>query len=149
MKRSRDSGPFPSGGRHLMGHSIGAATALDAATAHTEVRLTLVSPFFLQARPREWRPLTHLYLRHVTAQGLARWLTGDLGHANALASSAQDLRRGTAAATARLLAQAASPEWRDELTTRLRAYPAASMSSTVPNTHSPPRAQHCWQNSRT
>lgn len=52
------------GARHLVGHSIGAAAAVEAATAHPYAvdQLTLVSPFFLQAHPprtAKWTPLTH------------------------------------------------------------------------------------------
>ncbi|MEV5575255.1 alpha/beta fold hydrolase [Spirillospora sp. NPDC052269] len=111
------------GVRHLVGHSIGAAAALEAASAHPVDRLTLVSPFFLQARPTQWKPLTHLYLSRVTPERLAQRLTGDTTHAGALASSAADLHRGTAATTARLLAKAASQNWRADLCARLRRYP--------------------------
>lgn len=53
------------GARHLVGHSIGAAAAVEAATAHPGAvdQLTLVSPFFLQAHPA----------RTVRSASLARW----------------------------------------------------------------------------
>lgn len=111
-----------SGVRHLVGHSIGAAAALETATAHPVERLTLVAPFFLQARSSSWTPLVSLLLSRATPDALARRLTGDTAHADALASSAADLRRGTAATTARLLSKAGSQEWRYELQAKLRGY---------------------------
>ncbi|WP_419197599.1 alpha/beta fold hydrolase [Microbispora hainanensis] len=65
------------GARHLVGHSIGAAAAVEAAAAHPDAaeRLTLVAPFFLQARsasvprlPARW------YLGRVSARALAERL---------------------------------------------------------------------------
>ncbi|MEO3756408.1 alpha/beta fold hydrolase [Streptomyces sp. B6B3] len=117
------------GARHLVGHSIGAAAAVEAATAHPGAveRLTLVAPFFLQERPARivrWSPLTRWYLRRVTAAVLAERLTGDPAHAAQLASSVADLRRGAVAATAaRLLAATARPRWRADLRAALRRYP--------------------------
>ncbi|MFJ9717028.1 alpha/beta fold hydrolase [Streptomyces sp. NPDC101213] len=115
------------GARHLVGHSIGAAAAVEAAAAHPgEVeRLTLVAPFFLQARPPRavrWTPLTRGYLRRVPPGALARRLAGDAAPATALRTSAADLRRGSAAATARLLAVTADPREREKLRAGLRRY---------------------------
>ncbi|HEU5029469.1 MAG TPA: alpha/beta fold hydrolase [Spirillospora sp.] len=116
------------GARHLVGHSIGAAAAVEAAAAHPGAveRLTLVSPFFLQARPARLArraSLTRQYLRRVSSETLAMRLTGTAAHAAALESSAADLRRGTVAATAaRLLAATADPRWRDELRAGLRRH---------------------------
>ncbi|MEU9024078.1 alpha/beta fold hydrolase [Actinomadura sp. NPDC048394] len=116
------------GARHLVGHSIGAAAAVEAAAAHPEAveRLTLVSPFFLQAPPAgiaRRASLTRQYLRRVSSETLAMRLTGTAAHAAALESSAADLRRGTVAATAaRLLAATADPSWRDELAAGLRRH---------------------------
>ncbi|MFJ8856525.1 alpha/beta fold hydrolase [Streptomyces sp. NPDC102437] len=66
------------GARHLVGHSIGAAAAVDAATAHHDAvdQLTLVSPFFLQGHPPRTarRPaLTRWYLRRKPPK---RWPSG-------------------------------------------------------------------------
>lgn len=117
------------GARHLVGHSIGAAAAVEAAAAHPTAveRLTLVAPYFLQARPAlttQWAPLTRGYLSHVSPDALAKRLTGTTAHATALASSVADLRRGTVAANvSRLLAAAAKPRWREALRAQLRRYP--------------------------
>ena len=106
------------GARHLVGHSIGAAAAVEAATAHPDAvrQLTLVAPYFLQPRPAlttQWAPLTRGYLSHVSPAALARRLTGSTAHASALRSSVADLRRGAVAANvSRLLAAAAKPRWR-------------------------------------
>lgn len=117
-----------SGARHLVGHSLGAAAAVEAAAAHPEAveRLTLVSPFFLQARPARlarWAPPARLYLRRASSGALAARLTGTAAHAPALESSAADLRRGSVAATtARYLAETADPRWRDGLRAGLRRH---------------------------
>ncbi|MEV7569194.1 alpha/beta fold hydrolase [Streptomyces tanashiensis] len=117
------------GARHLVGHSIGAAAAVEAATAHPHAvdRLTLVSPFFLQAPPPRTAKsplLTRPYVRRTTPAALAARLTGDAHHATALRSSVADLRRGTVAATtARLLAAAGNTRWRADLRDKLRCYP--------------------------
>ncbi|MGN9846322.1 alpha/beta fold hydrolase [Nonomuraea sp. H19] len=117
------------GARHLVGHSIGAAAAVEAAAAHPGAvdQLTLVSPFFLQARPAlatRWAPLTRWFLSRVHPEALAERLTGNAAHASALHSSVADLRRGTVAATAaRLLAGTARPRWREDLRAKLRQYP--------------------------
>ncbi|MEV4760959.1 alpha/beta fold hydrolase [Micromonospora sp. NPDC049559] len=117
------------GARHLVGHSVGAAAALAAAAAHpgSVERLTLVSPFFLQARTggvARWAPLSRWYLRRVDADALARRLTGDANRADQLASTVADLRRGEVATNvARLLADAARERWREDLRSELRRYP--------------------------
>ncbi|WP_369149050.1 alpha/beta fold hydrolase [Streptomyces sp. R44] len=117
------------GARHLVGHSIGAAAAVEAASAHPDAvdRLTLVSPFFLQAAPPRsatWTPLTRRLLRRITPSTLAKRLTGTPDHAYALESAVADLRRGTVAATtARLLAATTSSAWRADLRDKLRQYP--------------------------
>ncbi|SEL20496.1 alpha/beta fold hydrolase [Nonomuraea pusilla] len=116
------------GARHLVGHSVGAAAAVTAAAARPGLveRLTLVSPFFLQAPAggaARWAPLTRRYLRLVSPQALSRRLTGDAGHAEALRGSVADLRRaGVAGTAARLLAAAAGRRWREELVVALRRY---------------------------
>ncbi|MEU6763159.1 alpha/beta fold hydrolase [Streptomyces sp. NPDC046853] len=117
------------GARHLVGHSIGAAAAVEAATAHPDTvdQLTLVAPFFLQAPPPRittWTPLTRAYLRRTTPDALSRRLTDTTDHAAAVRPAVADLRRGPAAATtARLLAIAADPRWRETLVAGLRRYP--------------------------
>ncbi|MFF0201341.1 alpha/beta fold hydrolase [Streptomyces sp. NPDC005017] len=117
------------GARHLVGHSIGAAAAVEAASTHPTAveRLTLVSPFFLQAHPPRgvgWTHLTRRYLSRTTPAALAGRLTGTTGPANALRPAVADLRRGAVAATtARLLAATANPRWRAELRDKLRRYP--------------------------
>ncbi|MFE7332589.1 alpha/beta fold hydrolase [Streptomyces sp. NPDC057565] len=117
------------GARHLVGHSIGAAAAVEAATAHPHAvdQLTLVSPFFLQAQPprtAKWTPLTRRHLSRTTPTALAERLTNATGHATALRSAVADLRRGTiAATTARLLAATANSQWRADLRAKLQHYP--------------------------
>ncbi|MGW5869107.1 alpha/beta fold hydrolase [Streptomyces sp. NPDC055239] len=117
------------GARHLVGHSIGAAAAVEAAISHPGVvdQLTLVAPFFLQqspARMLKWTPLTRQYLSRTTPEALAERLTGTTGHAAALRPAVADLRRGSVAATvARLLALAANPRRRADLRAKLRRYP--------------------------
>ncbi|MFI7130634.1 alpha/beta fold hydrolase [Nonomuraea sp. NPDC050153] len=116
------------GARHLVGHSVGAAAALEAALAHPGLvdRLTLVSPFFLQppAGPAaRWAALGRWYLRRVSPEALAERLTGDVTYAKALGSSVADLRRGPVAANvARLLAEVGRESWREDLRARLRRY---------------------------
>lgn len=118
-----------SGAGHLVGHSIGAAAALEAAAAHPGAvdQLTLVSPFFLQvppARAATWAPLSRWYLSRVSPEVLAERLTGTTAHAGTVRSSVADLRRGTVAATtARLLAATAQPQWREDLRAKLQRYP--------------------------
>ncbi|MCE7081432.1 alpha/beta fold hydrolase [Streptomyces sp. ST2-7A] len=117
------------GARHLVGHSLGAAAAIEAATARpgTVDRLTLVSPFFLQAPPARTAtrtPVSRWYLSRVSPEGLAERLTGTTAHAGALRTSVADLRRGgVAATTARLLAAGARPRRREDLRAKLREYP--------------------------
>lgn len=103
-------------GAHLVGHSIGASAALEAAVAHPDKvgLITLVAPFFLQ-------PPAGLSTR---ATPLTRRLTGVADHAEALESSVQDLRRGRVAANvATLLATAASERWRSQLRSTFARYP--------------------------
>ncbi|MEU5877368.1 alpha/beta fold hydrolase [Spirillospora sp. NPDC047279] len=113
---------------HLVGHSIGAAAAVEAAASHpgSVEQLTLVAPFFLQAYPSRsarWTFLTRAYLKRVGREKLAERLTGTTEAAAALGGVVADLRRGTVAATAaRLLAETASP-WRDDLMAKLRRHP--------------------------
>ena len=117
------------GARHLVGHSIGAAAALEAAGARPDLveHLTLVAPFFLQARGgfmSRWTALTRSYLRRVRPEALSKRLTGDAAHAQALASSTADLRRDDVASrAARLLADASDEQWRTELRVAVRQYP--------------------------
>ncbi|WP_426368487.1 alpha/beta fold hydrolase [Streptomyces sp. E-08] len=117
------------GARHLVGHSVGAATAVEAAAAHPDEvdQLTLVSPFFLQASPPRmatWTLLTRGLLSRTTPAALSERLTGTTEHASALRSAVADLRRGTTAATtARLLAATASVRWRTDLRARLQRFP--------------------------
>ncbi|MGW5732962.1 MULTISPECIES: alpha/beta fold hydrolase [Streptomyces] len=119
------------GARHLVGHSIGAAAAVEAATAHPCAldQLTLVSPFFLQApsaRAVQWVPLSRWYLGRIRPEALAERLTGGREHAGALRSSTADLRRGSGAAiVARLLAATAKSAWREDLKAKLRHYPGS------------------------
>lgn len=116
------------GARHLVGHSIGAAAALELAAARPDLvdQLTFVSPFFLQARPdvtARWAPLTRWYLRRIRAEALAERLTGDASYAEALRPSVADLRRPDVAANvAGLVADAGSRRLRGELRAKLRQY---------------------------
>jgi pimeloyl-ACP methyl ester carboxylesterase len=116
-------------GAHLVGHSIGASAALEAAVAHPDKvgLITLVAPFFLQppaGLSTRATPLTRWYLRRVRADALSRRLTGVADHAEALESSVQDLRRGRVAANvATLLATAASERWRSQLRSTFARYP--------------------------
>ena len=117
---------LPAGGSaRLIGHSIGAAAALEAVSADPNrvSKLTLVSPFFLQApagATSRLRPVTTAYLRRVQANALAERLTGDCQQAAALESTVTDLRRpGTASRVAQLLALAATARWRNELHQKL------------------------------
>ncbi|MDL4822013.1 alpha/beta fold hydrolase [Actinomadura opuntiae] len=117
------------GSVHLVGHSICAAAALQTALRHPEriTGLTLVAPFFLQPRAglaTRMPLLTRPYLGRARPESLARLLTGSTAQAEALASCAEDLRRGRVAAhAARLLAAAGRERWREELRDGLRRYP--------------------------
>lgn len=111
----------------LVGHSIGTAAALHAASRFPErvASLTLVAPFFLQAPARTSfmrRILQRAYLRTVTAERLAQRLTGSSDVARDLESSAVDLRRRTARAVVGHLAAASSEPWRQTLRDQLMAY---------------------------
>ncbi|MET9247426.1 alpha/beta fold hydrolase [Nonomuraea sp. NPDC003709] len=116
------------GARHLVGHSVGAAAALEAALARPDLvdRLTFVSPFFLQARAglaARSAFLSSRYLGRVRPEALARRLTGDVAYAKALESSVADLRRGRVAAdVARLLAGVGREDRRADLRAKLRRY---------------------------
>ncbi|MFC4913054.1 alpha/beta fold hydrolase [Actinomadura gamaensis] len=134
------------GPAHLVGHSIGAAAALDAASARPDAvdRLTLVAPFFLQPHPGRtvrWTPLTRRYLRRVRPADLARRLTGDTASADALETSVADLRRSTAATAARLLASTGRTTWRDDLQTKLQRYPGTVHIITGSNDPLTPQAR--------
>lgn len=113
---------------HLIGHSIGAAAALEAAIQHPDrvACLTLVSPFFLQppgGLSTRIVPLVAAYLRRMSHVALARRLTGRDDFADALRSSAADLRRGrTSWRVAALLALASRPRWRSDLLGKLVRY---------------------------
>ncbi|MBO4207413.1 alpha/beta fold hydrolase [Micromonospora echinofusca] len=116
-------------GAHLIGHSVGAAAALEfaATAAHHVPHLTLVSPFFLQQRagfPARLTPLTRSYLKKVDPVALSKRLTGSRAHGRALASSVTDLRRRTVNATvASLLAATRDERWRRALRQKLAHHP--------------------------
>lgn len=113
---------------HLVGHSIGAAAAVEAAARNPDAvkRLTLVAPFFLQSPPGisarlPW--LTGAYLARVGADALAQRLTHTGEAAEALVTSVDDLRRGgTARRVGRLLRRAADQRWRSALVERLARF---------------------------
>ncbi|MEV4126572.1 alpha/beta fold hydrolase [Nocardia sp. NPDC049707] len=116
-------------GAHLVGHSIGAAAAVEAAAAHPDKvgSITLVAPFFLQpsagisARATN---LTRWYLRRLSPNALSDKLTGSPDHAAMLQSSVQDLRRAHVAANvAALFAATTNARWRRELATKLAQHP--------------------------
>lgn len=119
------------GRRHLIGHSIGGAAAIQAANRHPDriERLTLVAPFFLQAPGgigTRIGLLTSAYLRHASPEALSRRLTGTPDHARELAAAAADLRRaGVARRVARLLSRAAEKRWRAELVRQFTAFGGA------------------------
>ncbi|TFC89926.1 alpha/beta fold hydrolase [Cryobacterium sp. TMT3-29-2] len=113
---------------HLVGHSVGAALALEYAADHPDIvaRLTLISPHFLQTRAaltQRLVPLAWAYFKSVTAVRLAEVLTGNQDQAEKLQSSVADLRRGSARATAQLLRGAAQPKRRRNLARLLAQYP--------------------------
>lgn len=116
-------------GLHLVGHSIGAAVAVEFASAHPEQvgRLTLVAPAFLQPPPamrQRFAPLTTAYLRRVTAPSLSRTLLGSDEFVAALETSVTDLhRRGVARRVARLLSKSARKRSRERLRQGLLDYP--------------------------
>lgn len=106
--------------RHLAGHSIGAATAVEAAGRNPGrvEQLTLVAPFFLQPPAAGTRIslLTEIILRRMSAEALSRRLTGDTHSAPDLRTSLADLRRaGTAGRVARLLRATTARPWRTSL----------------------------------
>ncbi|TQM33261.1 alpha/beta fold hydrolase [Nocardia bhagyanarayanae] len=113
---------------HVVGHSIGAAAAVEAAGRNPgRVRqLTLVSPFFLQ-RPAPMHTrisfLTEFVLRRMSSEALSRQLTGGEAGAPALRTSVTDLRRaGTAGRTARLLRATTERQWRTRLIRQLTEF---------------------------
>jgi nucleoside-diphosphate-sugar epimerase/pimeloyl-ACP methyl ester carboxylesterase len=116
-------------GLHLVGHSIGAAVALEFAAANPELvgRLTLVAPAFLQPAPgltRRLVPMIAAFFRFTSAQRLSRTLLGTDAFAPALASSAADLHRpGVARTVATLLARGPRKRSRQDLQRKLAAYP--------------------------
>lgn len=116
-------------GVHLVGHSVGAAVALEFAAARPGQvdRLTLVAPAFLQSSPglrTRLAPLTATFFRFASATALARALVGSEDFAAALESSAADLHRpGVARRVSRLLAGGARARRREDLRQRLAAYP--------------------------
>lgn len=104
----------------LIGHSIGAAAAVVAADRFPErvKSLTLIAPFFLQARmgaSARLQPLVRTYLRHTSPLRLSRQLTGTDANSDALKSSVADLKRSRAKGVAAHLALAGSKQWRAEL----------------------------------
>ncbi|WP_026930296.1 alpha/beta fold hydrolase [Glycomyces tenuis] len=112
-------------GVHLIGQSIGAAVALEAAAAHPDRRpsLTLVSPFFLQPRRAAPRPLIRWQLRRADAADLAELLTGDRSQGPALESVVSDLRRpGVAERVAGLASAASDRKWRQRLRALLQRH---------------------------
>jgi nucleoside-diphosphate-sugar epimerase/pimeloyl-ACP methyl ester carboxylesterase len=119
------SGPV----RQLVGHSIGAAPALDFASRHPGriEQLTLVAPFFLQEPmgvAKRFPAITRLYARHVRPEALSRRLTGSDAHADTLRGAVADLRRGrTASRAACLLRRSAGRTWRAALQQQLLTYP--------------------------
>lgn len=116
-------------GLHLVGHSVGAAAAVEFASAHPGQvdRLTLVAPAFLQPASglrARLVPLTAAFFRFVTAPALSRTLLGSEEHAAELETSVTDLRRrGVARRVARLLARGARKRTRTALRQRLLAFP--------------------------
>ncbi len=136
---------------HLVGHSVGAAVAVEHASQHPEqVRmLTLVAPAFLQPAPgmqQRMVPLTSAYFRFASATSLARKLLGAEEYAGALETSVIDLRRpGVARRVGRLLARGARKrQERSACSSACSTIPARSTSSSVRTTRCPPRLlPHC------
>lgn len=106
----------------LVGHSLGAAAAVEFAERHPErvSRLVLISPFFLQERA-PWtvrNPLTTQVLARLSAPKLAARLAIPNGPAAASAHAA--LRRpGAAARVVSALSTVSTPPYRADLATRL------------------------------
>ncbi|WP_149359453.1 alpha/beta fold hydrolase [Lolliginicoccus suaedae] len=117
------------GARHLVGHSIGSAVAVEAAHRNPSAidQLTLVAPFFLQPRPgliARLPMLTSTYLKHASARTLATRITGRAEDAAALLGTVADLRRpGTTRRISQLLRRAVDPRWRQSLTEQLVGFP--------------------------
>ena len=123
---------------HLVGHSIGAAAAVAAATQNPEqvASLTLVAPFFLQRATNiaAWqRPLLRAALRRISPEQLSLRLTGARGSAAALETSVQDLRRSSAGHVIEYLTHAGSEAWRRELRQQLRLFPGSVLIITGTN----------------
>ncbi|GAB10815.1 hypothetical protein GOARA_063_00140 [Gordonia araii NBRC 100433] len=115
---------------HLIGHSIGAALAVEAADRAPGAvrRLTLVAPFFLQPvaarRPRRHPLAVAAYLSRIDAPDLSRRLTGSADAAELLRSSVADLRRKPVARNVgRLVRRAEDPRWRAGLVEKLLGFP--------------------------
>ncbi|WP_278312396.1 alpha/beta fold hydrolase [Lolliginicoccus levis] len=117
------------GARHLVGHSLGAAVAVEAAHRNPAAigQLTLVAPFFLQSRPRAMSRipmLTSACLKQAGATSLATRITGHGEHADALRGVVADLRRpGVARRIGNLLHRAADQRWRESLARQLASFP--------------------------
>ncbi|MFI1919524.1 alpha/beta fold hydrolase [Nocardia sp. NPDC020380] len=113
---------------HLVGHSIGAAAAVEAADRNPDrVRqLTLVAPFFLQQPAGASARLSFLtahLLRRMSAEALSRQLTGSESSAPLLRTSVADLRRaGTSGRAARLLRASTEHRWRTSLIQQLTEF---------------------------
>ena len=110
---------------HLIGHSVGAALAVEYAATHKVGRLTLVAPAFLQPRPgllNRSALVTALWFRHAGAAAMARRLLGN--ESSDLTLAAQDLRRpGVARRAGRLIRRGADPARRTTLKRALSNYP--------------------------
>lgn len=115
-------------GLHLVGHSIGAAVAVEFASTHPGQvqRLTLIAPGFLQ-RPagglQRLALLTAAYLRFAPPDNLSRTLLGSDAFASTLETSVVDLRRpGVARRIGRLLAAAGRRSTRHDLRQKLAGF---------------------------
>ncbi|WP_280505598.1 alpha/beta fold hydrolase, partial [Nocardia farcinica] len=117
------------GRRRIIGHSIGSAAAVEAASGRPGRvgELVLVAPFFLQPAPGVLvGAAASRYLRHVGPKTLSRRLTGSPAHADEVATSVADLRRpGVARRVGRLLRRAADRAWHADLAERLAAFPGS------------------------
>ncbi|MEU0543167.1 alpha/beta fold hydrolase [Nocardia sp. NPDC005978] len=106
----------------LVGHSLGAAAAVDYAERHPDrvSRVVLISPFFLQKRA-PWtlrNPLTARVLKRLPASKLAAQL--DISNGSATASAHAALRRpGAAARVVSALSAVSAPAYRTDMATRL------------------------------
>ncbi|MDX2968891.1 alpha/beta fold hydrolase [Kribbella solani] len=140
---------------HLIGHSIGAAYALEYAASYPDKlnRLTLVAPAFLQPRAgalARSRLVATLWLRRTSPESLAARLLGDKDLAPKLTSSVQDLRRPTTARRiANLLHHGANPTRRAALAQTLAAYPGRVHLITGEQDPLTPAATAAFQNTLT